>query len=112
MGSVGLCSRGWLEQVSTKTYRMTSAGRKLVTSIKTATGTVVRAPPAIPRTPDPTPTTQPPPAKPAVPPPSEPQRPARTQVAPPTPPRRTDPPRKEAVATPAPPPPSAHPPRA
>jgi hypothetical protein len=28
MGSVGLCSRGWLEQVSTKTYRMTPAGRK------------------------------------------------------------------------------------
>jgi len=35
MGSVGLCSRGWLEQVSTKTYRMTPAGRKLATALRT-----------------------------------------------------------------------------
>ncbi len=34
MGSVGLCSRGWLEQVSTKTYRMTAAGRKLATALR------------------------------------------------------------------------------
>src|SRR3954454_10808855 len=29
MGTVGLCSRGWLEQVSTKLYRITPGGRKL-----------------------------------------------------------------------------------
>jgi hypothetical protein len=34
MGSVGLCSRGWLEQVSTKTYRMTPAGRKLAAALR------------------------------------------------------------------------------
>jgi hypothetical protein len=34
MGSVGLCSRGWLEQVSTKTYRMTPAGRKLASALR------------------------------------------------------------------------------
>jgi hypothetical protein len=33
MGSVGLCARGWLEQTSTKTYRLTNAGRKMARSL-------------------------------------------------------------------------------
>jgi pyruvate/2-oxoglutarate dehydrogenase complex dihydrolipoamide acyltransferase (E2) component len=44
MGSVGLCSRGWLEQVSTKTYRMTAAGRKLVLGLKSDPAAVSDAP--------------------------------------------------------------------
>lgn len=34
MGSVGLCSRGWLEQVSTKVYRMTASGRKYALALE------------------------------------------------------------------------------
>lgn len=34
MGSVGLCSRGWLEQVGVKTYRLTPMGRKIVMSLR------------------------------------------------------------------------------
>jgi hypothetical protein len=33
MGSLGLCGRGWLEQTSTKTYRLTNAGRKMARSL-------------------------------------------------------------------------------
>jgi hypothetical protein len=33
MGSVGLCSRGWLEQVSTKLYRITPGGRKFAQAL-------------------------------------------------------------------------------
>jgi hypothetical protein len=33
MGSVGLCSRGWLEQVSTKLYRITPGGRKFAAAL-------------------------------------------------------------------------------
>ncbi len=32
MGTLGLCGRGWLEQTDTKTYRITTAGRKMVKS--------------------------------------------------------------------------------
>lgn len=33
MGSLGLCGRGWLEQTNTKTYRLTTAGRKMARSL-------------------------------------------------------------------------------
>ncbi len=33
MGSLGLCGRGWLEQTNTKTYRLTTAGRKMAKSL-------------------------------------------------------------------------------
>ncbi len=48
MGSVGLCSRGWLEQVSTKTYRMTPSGRKFVVSLKAIAADPNAAPPRLP----------------------------------------------------------------
>jgi len=49
MGSVGMCSRGWLEQVSTKTYRLTQTGRQVAHGLKRAPasnddGRILRSP--------------------------------------------------------------------
>lgn len=41
MGSTGLCARGWLEQVGTKTYRLTVLGRKVATSLQSEVGVTV-----------------------------------------------------------------------
>ncbi len=41
MGSTGLCARGWLEQVGTKTYRLTVLGRRVAVSLQTEVGVSV-----------------------------------------------------------------------